>query len=42
MIALLHFWTPTTTCVFYTKHIAYIGPVSIASENAQKYNKILG
>jgi hypothetical protein len=41
-IVLLHFWTPTTTCVFYTEHISDTGPVSISSEKAEKYNKILG
>jgi len=42
MIVLLHFWTPTTTCVFYTQHISDIGHVSVSSEKAKKYNKILG
>jgi len=42
MIVLLHFWTPTTTCVFYTQHTSDIGHVSISSEKAKKYKKILG
>jgi len=41
-IVLLHFSVSTTTCVFYIQHVSDIGPVSISSEKAEKYNKILG